>query len=81
MDDQCSGRVEGYASIITHVLAQGRSLELISSFTGITLEDVKALAGKNQWLFPLSVFQRGGNLFHIQGYDSTPQGDEAFLFQ
>ena len=41
------GRAEGYASIITHMLAQGLSPEQISSFTGVTLSEVNALAAKN----------------------------------
>ena len=41
------GRAEGYANIITHMLAQGLSPEQISSFTGVTLSEVNALAAKN----------------------------------
>ena len=41
-----AGRMEGYASIITHMLAQGLSPEQISSFTGVTLSEVNALTAK-----------------------------------
>ena len=40
------GRAEGCASIISHMLAQGLSPEQISSFTGVTLSEVNALAAK-----------------------------------
>ena len=40
------GRAEGCASIISHMLAQGFSPEQISSFTGVTLSEVNALAAK-----------------------------------
>ena len=40
------GRAEGYANIITHMLAQGLSPEQISSFTGVTLSEVMALTAK-----------------------------------
>ena len=42
------GRAEGYASIITHMLAQGLSPEQISSFTGVTLSEVMALTAKKR---------------------------------
>ena len=43
-----AGRMEGYASIITHMLAQGLSPEQISSFTGVTLSEVMALTAKKR---------------------------------
>ena len=42
------GRAEGYANIITHMLAQGLSPEQISSFTGVTLSEVMALTAKKR---------------------------------
>ncbi len=40
------GRAEGCASIISHMLAQGLSPEQISSFTGVTLNEVNALTAE-----------------------------------
>ena len=41
------GRMEGYATIITHMRAQGLSPEQISSFTGITLDEINTVISRN----------------------------------
>ncbi len=41
------GRMKGYASIITHMHAQGLSPEQISSFTGITLDEINTVISRN----------------------------------
>ena len=41
------GRLEERRAMIVKMLNQGLSPEQISNFTGIALEDVKALAGRN----------------------------------
>ncbi len=46
VEGRVEGRAEGCASIISHMLAQGLSPEQISSFTGVTLSEVNALAAK-----------------------------------
>lgn len=44
---RAEGRMEERKNLVANMLAQGVSPEQISSFTGLTLGDVKALAGRN----------------------------------
>ena len=46
VEGRVEGRAEGCASIISHMLAQGLSPEQISSFTGVTLNEVNALTAE-----------------------------------
>lgn len=46
-EGRLEGRMEGYASIITHMRAQGLSPEQISSFTGITLDEINTVISRN----------------------------------
>lgn len=47
VEGRAEGRMEERKNLVANMLAQGVSPEQISSFTGLTLGDVKALAGRN----------------------------------
>lgn len=47
VEGRAEGRMEERKNLVANMLAQGVSPEQISSFTGLTLGNVKALAGRN----------------------------------